>query len=394
VFAKPFSLYIHIPYCLAKCPYCDFNSHAAQSWPEERYTGALCREMDRFSARPPWTNGELQTVFFGGGTPSLFAPDSVRRILDSAYEKWPASSDVEVTLEANPGTISVEKLAGFRQAGVNRLSFGVQSFHERHLRTLGRIHDGRQAADAIGAARRAGFDNVSLDLIFALPEQRLEEWVADVQQARRLEPDHISAYNLTYEEGTPFHQWRAAGRLQQLPESTELAMFESAQQLLGDAGYDQYEISNYAQPGRECRHNLNYWRGGAYLGVGAGAHSYSGPSASRMPDSGAAPWGERWSNRKSPGLYMDDVERRGEAVDWSERLEENQARGELVFLGLRCLDGFADEDFTRRFGCTMQEAFPHALDLRQEGLLRSDEGRWSLTERGLLLADSIFATFL
>lgn len=393
-----FSLYIHIPYCLAKCPYCDFNSHAAQRWPEERYTDALCKEIGQFAARRPWIDGSLRTIFFGGGTPSLFAPASIQRVLHAVFDRWPTTpangSPVEVTLEANPGTIAVEQLAGFREAGVNRLSFGVQSFHDHHLQTLGRIHDGQQAAAAIRAARAAGFDNVSLDLIFALPEQRLEEWVADLQQACRLEPDHISAYNLTYEEGTPFHQWRATGRLQQLTELTELAMFESAQEILGAAGYHQYEISNYARRGRESRHNLNYWRGGAYLGVGAGAHSYSGPDACRTSDSDVSRWGERWSNRKSPSLYIDDVERRGEAVDWSERLEEAQARGELVFLGLRCLDGLADDDFHKRFGCELKDAFPHALGLRQDGLLRQTNGRWSLTERGLCLADSVFATFL
>lgn len=391
---KTFSLYVHVPYCLAKCPYCDFNSHAARDWPEERYTNALCREVIRFSGQWPWNQAVPQTVFFGGGTPSLFSPASIRRVLDTIFDRWPAawSDTVEVTLEANPGTVDLQKLSGFRAAGVNRLSVGVQSFHAGHLRALGRIHDGSQAAGAVSAARAAGFENVSLDLIFALPGQRLEEWSADLERACALEPDHVSAYNLTYEEGTLFHQWRSAGRLQQVPEAVELEMFERAAAVLAAAGYRRYEISNYARPAKECRHNLNYWRGGAYLGIGAGAHSYSG--AGDTENRGTASWGERWSNRRSPSLYILDIERRGEAIDLRERLDERQARGELVFLSLRCTDGLAAEDFRARFGCALEEAFPHALGLESDGLLRRHAGRWQLTRKGLHLADSVFATFL
>jgi len=384
-----FSLYVHIPYCLSKCPYCDFNSHAAEEWPEARYTDALCSEIAHFAGHAPWQGKSLGTIFFGGGTPSLFAPASIKRILDAAYAAWPVSGDAahEVTLEANPGTVTEAKLAGFLEAGVNRMSFGVQSFAEHHLRTLGRAHDARAAVSALRAARAAGFENLSLDLIFALPGQDPAEWTADLQQACALAPDHVSAYNLTYEEGTPFRLWRDSGRLQALPEEHELAMFNQTRSMLASAGYVQYEISNYARPGHECRHNLNYWRGGPYLGVGAGAHSFSGV------DGGGA-WGERWSNRKSPGLYMADIEQGGRAVDRSERLDQDQARGEFVFLGLRCLDGFEAREFERRFGCDLETAFPHAVDLGRNGLLRRTDGRWALTGRGLLVGDSVFATFV
>jgi oxygen-independent coproporphyrinogen-3 oxidase len=394
VLDRNFSLYVHIPYCLAKCPYCDFNSHAAQSWPEADYTEALCSEMAHFSARSPWSGGRLSTIFFGGGTPSLFAPASIQRLLDTAFGLWPrARGDVEITLEANPGTLDTGKLEGFRRAGVSRVSFGVQSFVARHLHALGRIHDAQEAINAVRGARSAGFEDVSLDLIFALPEQHLSEWEADLQQACELTPDHLSAYNLTYEEGTPFHQWRAAGRLQQLSESTELAMFARAQEALAGAGYVQYEISNYAREGHQCRHNLNYWRSGAYLGIGAGAHSYTGHGGDGVIDE-AARWGQRWSNRKNPGLYIEEVRRRQHAVVWSEYLDEAQARGEFVFLGLRCLDGFDSEEFRRRFGRAVGEAFPHVDDLCRQGLLVLEEDRCLLTERGLHLADSVFATFV
>jgi oxygen-independent coproporphyrinogen-3 oxidase len=396
-----FSLYIHIPYCQAKCPYCDFNSYAAAQWPEERYAGALCREIRHYAEQPPWRGGEVGTIFFGGGTPSLFAAASIGRILDAASALWSVAAEAEITLEANPGTVSPEKLSGFRSAGVNRMSFGVQSFAPHHLKQLGRIHSADEGRAAVSMARRAGFDNVSLDLMFALPAQTLQEWESDLAEASALQPNHVSAYNLTYEEGTPFHQWRARGVLRPSPEEIEVAMFGRAQELLAAAGYQQYEISNYAQWGRTCRHNLNYWHSGPYLGVGAGAHSYSGAGempalvgADRSVTSSAGVNGWRWSNHRSPQTYLRAIERNGHARAFAEALDQRQARGEFVFLGLRCRDGFSATHFRERFGADLATLFPHADGLRQDGLLECVEGRWRLTARGLLLADSVFATFL
>jgi len=385
-----FSLYIHIPYCQAKCPYCDFNSHAATRWPEERYTAALCTELGHYAAAAPWAGGEIQTIFFGGGTPSLFAPASIRQILEGAGRLWRLAPDVETTLEANPGTVSLQKLRGFREAGVTRMSFGVQSFAAHHLLTLGRIHDAEAARAALRLARQAGFDQVSLDLIFALPQQSLEEWESDLREACTLAPDHVSAYNLTYEEGTPFHQWKSEGRLRQLPEEIEVAMFTRTQEILAAAGYRHYEISNYARPGRECRHNLNYWQSGPYLGVGAGAHSFSG----EMPAEVTGPWGRRWSNAKHPTRYVEAVEQSGHARAATEVLDARQARGEFVFLGLRCREGFPAKVFCERFGEELAAAFPHVVDLCRDGLLQCVGGHWQLTPRGVLLGDSVFATFL
>jgi len=377
---RPFSLYIHIPYCQAKCPYCDFNSHAAQQWPEQRYVDALRGEMRQYAQETQWAGAEVATIFFGGGTPSLFAATSIGAILDAAANLWPIADDVETTLEANPGTITLDKLAGFRAAGVNRMSFGVQSFAPHHLRTLGRIHHATEGLATVGLARRAGFSRVSIDLMFALPHQSLAEWEADLAQACALGPDHISAYNLTYEEGTPFHQWRATGLLRQLPEEIEVAMFTRTQEILAAAEYRQYEISNYARAGQASRHNLNYWQSGPYLGVGAGAHSYGGSY--------------RWNNEKSPGKYLQAVEADGHARVFHETLDERQARGEFVFLGLRCLDGFNDAAFRGRFGDSFPTVFPHASELRANGLLEVAADQWRLTSRGLLVADSVFATFL
>jgi len=393
---REFSLYIHIPYCVAKCPYCDFNSYAATQWPEARYVDALCRELDEYGASMTWRGGAIQTIFFGGGTPSLFAAASISAILAAAARNWTMAADTEVTLEANPGTLTLDRLHGFRAAGVNRMSFGVQSFHARHLQTLGRIHSGDDAEAAVHWARAAGFGRVSVDLIYALPNQTVPEWESDMARACALQPDHISAYNLTYEEGTAFHQWRAQGKLRQLPEEIEVALFTRTQEGLQAAGYQQYEISNYAQPGQACRHNLNYWESGSYLGVGAGAHSYARTLTESATDgAGVVPaWGHRWSNEKMPARYITAIETHGHARVTAERLDVGQARGEFVFLGLRCLDGFAAATFRDRFGAELADVFPHVGDLRDGGLLEYHEARWRLTPRGLLLADSVFATFL
>jgi oxygen-independent coproporphyrinogen-3 oxidase len=261
----PFSLYIHIPYCDSKCPYCDFNSYAAKRWPEADYCAALIRELEGYAAEPAWREGELRSVFFGGGTPSLFDPASIGGLLSAVTRLWPRQGEpVEITLEANPGTVDRAKLAGFRAAGVNRISFGVQSFHPRHLERLGRIHSAAQAIAAIGLAREAGFTNLNFDLIFAVPGQTVEEWEADLEMAVALAPDHISAYSLTYEDGTVFGAQRRSGRIVPVPEEVEVAMFARTQVRLAEAGFAHYEISNYARPGRECRHNLNYWHTGPY----------------------------------------------------------------------------------------------------------------------------------
>ena len=380
-----FSLYLHIPYCDSKCPYCDFNSYAVKIWPERAYCDALVAEMRGYAAQPAWRDGALQTVFFGGGTPSLFAPDSIARLLDVAFRLWPRAEPViETTLEANPGTVDAAKLSDFAAAGVNRVSFGVQSFQPRHLVQLGRIHSAAAAIDAVGAAHGAGFDRVNLDLMFAIPGQTVQEWEADLGTAVTLGADHISAYNLTYEDGTAFGAWRRSGRLMPVPEEAEVAMFTRARALLAAHGYAHYEVSNYAVPGRECAHNLNYWRAGSYLGVGAGAHSFARETEA----------GRRWSNENSPGAYIDCVGAAGHARVSEETLSPAQARGEFVFLNLRCQAGFDGAQFERRFGLDFAHAFPHADAFVRDGMLERVDGWWRLTERGLLVADAVFATFL
>ncbi len=380
-----FSLYIHIPYCDSKCPYCDFNSYVERQLPEREYRTALLSELTYYAQCAPWRDGLLQTVYLGGGTPSLFTAESIADILAGVCRLWPRrAADVEVTLEANPGTVSLEKLRGLIGAGVTRISFGVQSFQPRHLIRLGRIHSAGEAINACELARQAGVAKLNLDLLFAVPEQTLAEWESDLRTAIRLDPDHVSAYGLTFEKGTAFEAERRSGALKPLPEEIEAAMFSQTQEVLAAAGYRHYEISNYALPGCECRHNLNYWHGGEYLGIGAGAHSFA-----RTPAAGS-----RWSNEEIPDRYIAQVKSAGHAHVFGEMLTEEQARGEFVFLNLRCRDGFSGADFAERFRVDFPTAFAHVGTLVREGLLEPAEGRWRLTDRGLLHADTVFATFV
>ncbi len=381
--AADFSLYVHIPYCQVKCPYCDFNSYAGTSWPEEAYARALVHELERRIQEPPFAGASVTTIFFGGGTPSLFLPSTIGGLLDAVAAACPLDPNLEVTLEANPGTVERTRLAGFRAAGVRRLSFGIQSFQAPLLTTLGRIHGPDDARAAIRAARAAGFDDLNLDLIFAVPGETREAWHADVAEAIAWAPEHVSAYNLTYEAGTPFHTLRARGALRPLDDDDELWMYQHARTALAAAGYEHYEISNFARPGRQARHNQSYWRGTSYLGLGAGAHSYAG----------APGFGRRWSNERIPERYIAAVGR-GDAAVGAETLSFETAAGEFMFLGLRERTGIDPRAFAARFGKSLDDVHPKIATFRAEGLLVEQDGRLALSERGLLLADSIFSAFV
>lgn len=402
------ALYVHIPYCLAKCPYCDFNSYAARTWPEDSYADALLAELDARAVEEPLRSAEVTTLFFGGGTPSLFAPRTIGRILDGVARATRIAPGAEITLEANPGTVDEDRLRGFREAGVNRLSFGIQSFQPDLLLALGRQHSVDDSRRALAAARRAGFDNLSLDLIYAVPGQSLAACEADIAEAVDIAPEHVSAYNLTFEKGTAYHRDLAAGRLARAPEELEIAMFGAVRERLGSAGYEAYEISNHAQPGRTARHNQAYWQGLPYVGLGAGAHSFL-PLDGRAPEaqpaaagtagaegddgSGEACFGVRWENLRDPNRWAEAVRSHGTAVASSERLDRRTAQGETCWLALRESRGLDLVGFERRFGETLPERFPHVADLEAEGLVCRQEGRLALTPRGLLVADSVFASF-
>lgn len=380
-----FSLYIHIPWCQSKCPYCDFNSHAAAVWPEDQYVRALSAEMERRATEPAWAGKSLRTIFFGGGTPSLFDPRSIGRLLDSAQHLFGLEPDAEITLEANPGTVDATKLAGMRAAGVNRISFGAQSFNSAILKFLGRIHSADETRQAARAAHRAGFDRLNLDIIFAVPGQTLADVRNDIAEAVALGPDHISAYNLTFEEGTAFFTEMKRGRISPLPNDDQASMYELVREELPRHGFPMYEISNYAPAGHEARHNLTYWRGESYLGIGAGAHSFARDGAG----------GRRWWNERMPARYSAAALAGGIAEAGAETVDAEIAAGEFVFLNLRLREGFALAAFEARFGRTFDAIFgARSALLFDAKLLLRERGRIRLSDRGLELADSVFAEFV
>ncbi len=384
---EPFSLYIHIPYCVSKCPYCDFNSHVVPVIPEKQYTAALLSELEQYGSADDWRDRPLQSIFLGGGTPSTFSPASIGAILDRAAAIFPLEQDCEITLEANPGTVDQVNFTGYRTVGINRISVGVQSFQPRLLKFLGRAHSANDARAALEVVKEAGFENFSFDLIYANPGQSLAELDADLSAALDFQSPHLSAYNLTFEEGTPFHHEYRAGKLSSLSEDEEIAMAELIEHRFRCAGLERYEISNYAKPGRRSRHNVNYWRDGDYLGLGAGAHSY------RKSSSNSA-IGRRWSNEKNPGRYMDHVRESNKAIVVREEIEPAKAAGEFMFLGLRMTEGIPLDSFRNRFGQSPQEFFPRMADWLADELIEEKNGFLRLTHRGLMVANSIFVHFM
>jgi oxygen-independent coproporphyrinogen-3 oxidase len=388
-----FSLYVHIPYCLVKCPYCDFNAYGGRSWPEERYLDALCAEFQH-ALEYVWQDNQdkqqdkqIETIYFGGGTPSLFAPASIDRFLTLASRLCRLAPDLEITLEADPASVTKETLSGFRAVGVNRLSLGVQSFQPNLLKTLGRLHTQEDALQAISWAREAGFSNLNIDIMFAVPGQTAALLADDLSRAFSCLPTHISIYNLTYEEHTPFFSQRQKGQLQPVDEDAEVDMYGQIQAACRAHGYHHYEISNFARPGFPSQHNTRYWTGESYLGLGAGAHSFAAE-----PD-----WGMRWSNERNPKTYMDKALSAlsyGSTRSFEERLTRDQAVGEFLFLNLRQLNGFDPAVFADRFGMSLMETFPQLSDFITEGLMQAEAGRLKLTAEGLLVADTIFASFV
>jgi putative oxygen-independent coproporphyrinogen III oxidase len=383
----PFSLYIHIPYCMSKCPYCDFNSHVVSEIPEGTYTEALLKELDWYGATSDWQKRTVQSIFFGGGTPSTFQPQSIGRILEKTSAVLSIDSQCEITLEANPGTVDRQKFFGYRACGVNRISIGVQSFQPRLLKFLGRIHSADDAKKALEVVTMASFDNFSLDLIYANPGQTLGQLEADLETALSFLPPHLSAYNLTFEEGTPFHHELRSGRVHPLAEDDEITMGGLIEERLGTAGLQRYEISNYARSGFHSRHNVNYWNSGDYLGLGAGAHSYTAVKQNGF-------YGRRWWNEKNPARYMNNVQSTGAAVVGREDTDLHTAAGEFMFSGLRLIDGVSSAAFERRFGQKPTQFFPQITDWVNDGLMEERAARLRLTSRGLMLANSLFVHFV
>jgi len=381
----PFSLYLHIPYCAAKCPYCDFNVHVVTKIPEREYYAALLKELKFYSQTDSWRGRELGSIFFGGGTPSMFSPQTIGAVIEGAASLFPFAVDIEITLEANPE--DRRNFSGYRSGGINRLSLGVQSFQAHLLKFLGRLHSADETRQALTTIDQVGFENFSMDLIYAVPGQSLGDLRADLAEALDFSPPHLSAYNLTIEEGTPFHRRFKAGKIHPLPEEEEIAMAELIEETLSRAGLERYEISNYAKPAYRSRHNSMYWQGGDYLGIGAGAHSFL-----RCEENGVS--SRRWRAEKNPTRYMERVQREGTAVAESESLNRTKAAAEFMFMGLRMTEGVSVEDFFHLFGQKPAEIYTEIGRLTEEGLMAQENGRLRLTRRGLMIADEIFTSFV
>jgi oxygen-independent coproporphyrinogen-3 oxidase len=370
-------LYVHIPFCAAICNYCNFNRGLFDADLKLRYVDALISEIGRQRPRPFLAD----TIYFGGGTPSLLEPDEVARIIQACDEHFDVSPDREVTLEANPETVTTARLEGYRRAGVNRLSFGVQSFRDDELRRLSRLHGAERARAALREARAAGFDNVSLDLMMWLPGQKVTEWLESVDVAASLGPEHLSLYLLEVYPNAPLRDEMARARWSQAPDEDAATMYVTAMERLEAAGYEQYEISNVARPGRRSRHNLKYWTDGEWLGFGCGAHSTRS--------------GARWKNVSATEEYIDRVVRGEPAGVERHQLTEAERIGDALFMGLRLNDGIDEDAVARRYGIEVWQRYGSDLQPCIDGglLMRQDRRMW-LTRRGMLLAHEVMAVFV
>lgn len=389
--SRKLSLYFHIPFCLSKCYYCDFNSYTRLSWLIPQYVDALKKEMQLY-AKDVW-EFEVKTIYFGGGTPSLLPAKSIACMLESCSKLFNMPSNLEVTLEANPGTIDQSFISQLRQSGVNRLSLGVQSFSDNELKSLGRIHSANEAREAFFMARQAGFENINIDLLYALPRQMIKDWQNNLVEVTKLNPEHLSLYPLTLEPGTPLANAVASGSLPKPDADLAADMYLLASDKLAEQGYSHYEISNWALPGKECQHNMTYWKNERYLGLGAGAHSHLD--------------GYRWVNVLSPVEYVKHLGNmrtklsqqpyfNAPWVDNIENIDRDLEIAEAVILSLRLEEGVNLTDFAHRFGVELYSIYQQQQinELVKLGLIAKNEHGIRLTTKGKLLGNEVFLRFL
>ena len=397
---KPLGIYVHIPFCIQKCLYCDFLSAPSDDATRESYVNALLAEID--AQAPLYKSFQVHTVFFGGGTPSLLMPEQTAAILERLYQRFSflPEKEMEITLEANPGTLTEEKLRAWRKAGVNRLSIGLQSAHDEELKSLGRIHTWKEFLWGYEAARRAGFSNLNIDLMSALPGQSVESWMDTLESVVELKPEHISAYSLIIEEGTPFYDWygpqdaasekRQMEKRKPLPsEEEDRLMYERTGEYLAKGGYGRYEISNYALPGFACRHNLAYWERTDYAGFGLGAASLRE--------------NVRWSNTAELAEYLAHAGQTGEETRIKKemtRLSIQDQMEEFMFLGLRKTEGVSASTFERLYGKPLEAVYEEPVErLIREGLLlryQKEDGSvfFRLSDKGIDVSNYALAMFL
>jgi oxygen-independent coproporphyrinogen-3 oxidase len=397
---KELELYLHIPFCVKKCAYCDFLSGTADKKMQQDYVDALIREIHGYRS-VYHDKYEITTIFVGGGTPSILTGTQILKIFEALYQSFQVAEGAEITMEVNPGTVTNEKLHFWKQAGINRLSIGLQSVNNEELRMLGRIHTYQDFLNTYKAAREYGFQNINVDLISAIPGQTLESWKKTLSTVTELEPEHISAYSLIVEEGTPFYQWYGssaeAGEEKEyyplpsdkkgdthpaLPdEDTERAIYELTAELLAQSGYNRYEISNYAKKGYACRHNLGYWERKEYLGIGLGASSLVNHT--------------RYHNTTDYEKYMEGIIEQKEIYEDVEKLTLSDEIEEYIFLGLRKTEGISVKEFERQFGKDITDIYKEELEkLGAAGLLMGSGDRLYLTSRGINVSNAVFVEFL
>ncbi len=378
------SLYLHIPFCHTRCHYCDFNTYAGILPLREPYVKALLTEIElagKIAQLADGTPRRSRTIFFGGGTPSMLSVPQIKRLLDACFQAFMVDTDAEITLEANPGTLSQEQLEGLRAAGINRLSMGAQSFDADLLKTLGRIHSPEEITQAVHYARAAGFTSINLDFMFGLPHQTMQHWRATLDRALDLHPDHFSLYSLIIEEGTPFHTWAAEGSITPGDEDLCADMYEYADELLQKAGYVNYEISNWSLPGDHSRHNLTYWQNLPYIGMGAGAYSSIG--------------NRRFSNERDPLAYIKQLKAGRIPEVESEVIAHEQAMAETAFLALRTAIGLHLPTFEQRFDQPFAQFVGNRLRIVEEADLLEQENGWlRLSQHGRLLGNEVFLRLL
>ena len=376
---KPaFGVYVHWPFCLSKCPYCDFNSHVRHApIDEERFVRAFVREIETTAARAP--GRDVSSIFLGGGTPSLMQPRTVGAILDAIGQHWNVADDVEVTLEANPTSVEATRFRGYRNAGVNRVSLGVQALDDASLKALGRLHTAREALDAVAIARSV-FDRYSFDLIYARPDQTPEMWAEELQRAISQAAEHLSLYQLTIEEGTPFYGLHAAGKLRTPDEAIARALYDVTQEICARHGLPAYEISNHARSGAECRHNLVYWRGQEYAGIGPGAHGRLDIDGDR----------HAIATEKRPEAWLMRVEAIGNGIVADDLLNSEERADEFLLMGLRLREGIDPQRYAALAGRPLD---PRRIAiLREEGAIAiSPDGRLRVTQDGFPLLDAVVA---
>ena len=377
---QPLGLYIHIPYCIHKCGYCDFNSHPIKQDEMGHYIDALVVEMKHYAKTYSNTN-IIRTIFLGGGTPTTLTAYQLERILKECVSEFTVASDAEITIEANPATIDIEQLKSIRQTGYNRISIGVQSFDKTELKLLDRAHGPEEIHSTVDRARKAGFDNLSLDLMFAVPNQSLSSWESNLNKALEKNPEHLSTYNLTIEQGTAFSKLQSNGKLIMPDDNHQLELYKRTIERLTKKGFHHYEISNFARRGKECKHNITYWENKNTLGLGAGASSYMN--------------GTRFKNINLPAHYIRQVKEKKIAVEHSETLEPRQAMGETIMLGLRLLQGISIHQFEKRFQISFINLFRNIISsLKEKELVIIEKDYLRLSQKGLFWADSVILEFI